>query len=544
MKKLGLILIVLCSFQGLYSQQLSVDSLQKRIETLESALQKEHYTYIPIQDFDQKLRNSVKDEIQTWVDSRRMAILTLWGILSFLLGFLLKYFFTENYRKKMEARINEETREVKERSRLFIKEITDKLSDHVNEINQKYTILTESFSHKENNIDNRIGEVRALVINMKELQDAYVTDTNKYIENKINSTLSFIWDDIVDDNIRKAKERNYVGDDLIDSLNKLLENDEIQVSDNKKIELIDCIIRCYYYKKEIKGSFGDKMISIVEKYEKSLNLKPETFANIAINACNYYEFYGTSKFREATELYCNKSINMLPDYGIAYTVLLELFMIDFKKSKNKKESEQSIENIRNTFISIGNNKSDILPLEILERAKADHLTYLKQYIDDLFVSYAADFNIIRERALQYLVKNYESTLKKEKDKLLLKYILDYGINTNNVIIDGKWELKEYSKAGIREEVTIETIEIKDFEFKVQKETSIDNGLIYFLTATDPLEVNLYFLNQFRTVKGIYKLQDDRLFLCLDLNGGRPNTFTSTSENGFVCKTYKRAVDIL
>lgn len=541
MKKLLFLTVVLSLVQVSFSQKLSVDSLQKRIETLEEALVKENYVYVPKREYEEKLRVSVKDEIQQWVNSWRLTIITLWGVLSFLLGFLLKYFFTENYRKKIELRIHEETKELKERNNAFIKEITERFSDYSNATNKKYNTLSESFMDKEANLISRVAEVLSIVSSLRDKQDRYEADTKMHIENKINSTMGFVWDDIIDDNIRKAIERNYLGDDLIGSLTKLLESEDIKPSKDKKIELIDCIIKCFYYKKEIEGKLADEMIGVVEKYEKTLGLKAETFANIALKSCNYYEYYGTSKFKEATQLYCNKSINMLPDYGVPYTVLLELYMIDRKNSKNDTELAKAEENIQHIFKNINNNKSNILLLEIINRVKVDEKTYLKPYLDDLLTRYAHNFNDIHERAVEYLLKSYDITIKDEKYKAILTYILEYGLNTNSTIVDGTWLLEEFILSGIADPILKhkERITIKDFDFKKESEGVVENGIIYFLTATDPLALNLYFLTPFKSVKAIYKLAGDKLIMCLGPNGELPTDFLTSSENRYEYKVYSK-----
>ena len=543
MKKMFLIFIISFSSLAIKSQDLSADSLQKRIETLEETLNKEYFVQVPKKDFEKTLETTVKDEIDNWVNSRRIAIITLWGILSFLLGFLLKYYFTENYRKQIDQKINEETRSLNERTSNFIKEMSQKFNDYVDSANTKFSNLSDDISHKGTIIDKHVLKIEEIITEIQNKQNGYFSTTREHIENKINSTLGFIWDDIVDDNIRKAKDRNYMGDDLIKTLNKLLETEEIKLSESKQIDLIDCLIRCYYNKQGTEGKFGDIMISVVEKYDKTLKLKPETFATIAIKACNYYEYYGTQKFREATQLYCNNSINMLPDYGIPYTVLLELFMIDYKSSNNDDEKRKAVANINDTFKNINKNKSNLLPIEIIERIKEDEQSYLKEYLQELMITYPLELNDIRERALQSLLLNYELTLKSEKDKKVLEYILDYGLTSNQVIIDGSWELIESVESGITVPVNNvkEMLSIKDYVFNIISGMISKTGILYFLTGTDPLSINFYFSNPTKIEKGIYKLENENLIICYSINGNKPADFSSTIDSKNSYKVYKRPV---
>lgn len=544
MKKL-LFLTFVIFFTGLdvFSQQSTIDSLQKRIETLEETLNKEYFVQVPKKDFQKTLETTVKDEIDSWVNNRRIALITLYGILSFILGFLLKYYFTENYRKQIDEKVSDETRTLNDKTSIFIKEMSERFNDYIESSNNKLSNLSYDISNKGAILDNRVEAIEKKVNDIQKEQNDYFSKTHALIENKINSTLSFIWDDIVDDNIRKAKERNYIGDDLIDSLNKLLESEDIKLSDRKKIDLVDALIRCYYYKKDIEAKSGDVMINVIEKYEKTLDLKPEIFANVAIKACNYYEYYGTPKFRDAVQVYCHKSINMLPDYGIPYTVLLELYMIDSKNSKNKEEKSLAEKNIFQTFKSIENNKSTILPIEIMERIKVDGPSYLKEYIGTMLNGYTAELNQIRERALHSLIKNYDLTMKGERDKAVLEYILTYGLNTNAVIIDGTWALAESVEAGkkVPKADLHETLVIKEAVFTLNPEEAPVNGIVYFLTGTDPLAMNLYYLAPFNAQKGIYKLEKDKLVFCFGKDDMRPGEFKSTEANGFGYRVYRRVL---
>jgi hypothetical protein len=244
-----LFIVILFFVPTIKSQNVSVDSLQKRIETLEQSLNKEYYVQVPKKDFEKTVVTSVKDEIDNWVNSRRIAIITLWGIFSFLLGFLLKYYFTENYRKQIDQKVNEETLLLHDKTSNFMKEMYEKFNDFMGSSNNKLTNLSDDLSHKVTAFDNRVLKIEEIVMKIQNEQNNFFKSTQDLIENKINSTLGFIWDDIVDDNIRKAKERDFIGDDLIVTLNKLLETEEIRPSESKKIELIHCLITCYYFKK-------------------------------------------------------------------------------------------------------------------------------------------------------------------------------------------------------------------------------------------------------------------------------------------------------
>src|SRR4051794_15454392 len=65
MKKIILIIFALLNFTYTFCQQ-NIDSLTRKIDSLERRLDESHYTRVPNQDFDTVLNTKVKDAVYDW----------------------------------------------------------------------------------------------------------------------------------------------------------------------------------------------------------------------------------------------------------------------------------------------------------------------------------------------------------------------------------------------------------------------------------------------------------------------------------------------
>ena len=79
--------------------------LKARIDSLESRLDDKFYTRVPNKDFDQQLNDSVDKKVSNYISGRLALISTIVGLMSFLLGYLAKYFFSESTRKQIDESV-------------------------------------------------------------------------------------------------------------------------------------------------------------------------------------------------------------------------------------------------------------------------------------------------------------------------------------------------------------------------------------------------------------------------------------------------------
>src|SRR5664279_6542886 len=99
MKKLLLsLVIILPVFLSAQQNELVIQEnlrLKSRIDSLERKMDEKYYTRIPNKDLDDKLSDLVNDKVGNYIGGKIALVSTIIGIMSFLLGFLAKFFFSE-----------------------------------------------------------------------------------------------------------------------------------------------------------------------------------------------------------------------------------------------------------------------------------------------------------------------------------------------------------------------------------------------------------------------------------------------------------------
>ena len=335
---------------NVHAQQSTNDSLRAKIDTLEKKLQENNYTRIPNKDFDNILAIKVNERVSDEIQGIIKWITLIEGVIILILGFLAKYYFNDIIRKEL-AKASEE--------------LESKLAN-------------ASLKLEEN--------------------------IKTSIDKQLNDTVGVIWEDGASNLIRKAKDAGYKDETIINNLSHYLETENLKLNDEVKLDLIAALVKCYFFSK--KKDKLERLIQIINKYEnEKLKLRPETYADAAIVFCDNYEYYGTNNYLNATIDYCDKSINVLVDYGIPYAVKFETFMINYKKAYDKTESAVALENISKLFKAISNNKSDILCVETLTRFLVDKKSYMKEYIEELEKQFDTPLKEMKQRAFNDLSKN-------------------------------------------------------------------------------------------------------------------------------------------
>ncbi|HYJ62640.1 MAG TPA: hypothetical protein VEV62_02770 [Parafilimonas sp.] len=341
--------IVSCTI-NVHAQQSNNDSLRAKIDTLEKKLEENNYTRIPNKDFDNILAIKVNERVSDEIQGIIKWITLIEGVIILILGFLAKYYFNDIIRKELATA--SETLENK--------------------------LATASLKLEEN--------------------------IKTSIDKKLNDTVGVIWEDGASNLIRKAKDAGYKDETIINNLSHYLETENLKLDDEVKLDLIAALVKCYFFSK--KKDKLERLIQIINKYEnEKLKLRPETYADAAIVFCDNYEYYGTTNYYNATIDYCDKSINVLVDYGIPYAVKFETFMINYKKAYDKTESAAALENINKLFKAVSNNQSDILCVETLTRFLVDKKFYMKEYVEELEKQFAVPLKEMKQRAFNNLSKN-------------------------------------------------------------------------------------------------------------------------------------------
>jgi hypothetical protein len=467
-----------------------IDALQKKIDTLDQRTDEKNYVRIPRNDFDNIIDNKVNAEVRSVMHEWQWLI----GAVLTVLSFLAVFFFKSQLKSEVATNVN-----------AIEKRLADKIDSHEKEIG--------------NNIDAHLDE-----------------------------SLSVFWDDLANYNIQQAEARGYKGADLKESLEKLLNTKTITLKDDMKVKVIDALGYYYFYSDDKDKT--QKMISLVKKYEDDLHLATQTYANLAIAFTNNYNLYGIMEDRVNALEYCDKSIRRVPDYGTSYALKLEINAMYYVKG-TADEKEEAKKCIYQTFHEISINKSADMPLWIIERLKedegrvaADH----DNHVASLKKLFTSELNELRQRAMSYLMNNYNSVLNSEDKRYvnLLNYLLLSGMQ-DSPSIDGKWTAVNILSQGNDVPLQEGSMQLQfskaNYSF-VAGETE-ETGIAYFIPPEvgKPLAINFYALlnNTVSAAKNVlYKIDQGSLLVCYgSANNIRPAELTSTAENRNTLITYKK-----
>ncbi|HEY9049493.1 MAG TPA: hypothetical protein VIN08_26525 [Ohtaekwangia sp.] len=359
-----------------------VDPLAKRVDTLEHWVAEKNYTRIPIADFekiiDTKISDQVYNSIYKW-------IAFLGGLIGLVGVFIGAYFKTQIKTDVEEA----------------IKKVGAEQSNKIAEQDKKIEALLKTQQ------------------NYEEQHRLFKSEASTAIEEKINSLMGFLWNNVADALTKKAAEEQYQKTDVINDIEEFIARKNVSLSNERIVALIDTLMRCYYHVSEdffqrYRIDRYRKMIELLNKYEKDFELYPQTYANAAIALSNKYELYGVKSDRDACLDACEKSISRLQDYGLAYAIKMEIFLIDYVKAYDDQEKQNAIDAIRRTFKSISNNNSSIIRDELLERFEVDDkVSWLHPYTLNLEKLFSQEMDETRKVAIANNLNKYEQYGKKK-----------------------------------------------------------------------------------------------------------------------------------
>jgi hypothetical protein len=228
---------------------------------------------------------------------------------------------------------------------------------------------------------------------LKEENEAKIRSiSNHYFSSVIDSLLDFKIETI-------TKKNNKVEETVVNDLKSYLTDESITIAESKKVFLIDTIMRCYYYSNFTQRI--EKMIDLITEYETKFTLFPSTYINAAIAFCDMYDRYGTKDFLNPGIENCNKSIRILPDYGLAFAQKLELYVMAISKAFDNAERKQYEDELQKAFKDIENNTSTYLCYELANRLESDKNSFLKPYLESLYSEYPDEIAKIKTRASDY-----------------------------------------------------------------------------------------------------------------------------------------------
>jgi len=237
-------------------------------------------------------------------------------------------------------------------------------------------------SYLQNIVERNVNQLR------KENEETITRISFKYFSSAIDSLLDFKMEII-------TKKKHKVEEAVVDDLQSYLNEESTVITKQKKADIIDTIMTCYY-----KNDYTDKikkMIDLIKKYEEKLTLAPTTYANAAIAFLDRYEMYGTKDYLTSAISNCDKSITALPDYGLAFAVKIELYLMAISKAFDDTEKKHFENELLKVFKDIDNNSSTYLCKEIIDRFEIDRNSFIKPYLDQLYAQYPEKMGQIEKR---------------------------------------------------------------------------------------------------------------------------------------------------
>ncbi|HVM87072.1 MAG TPA: hypothetical protein VMT76_02715 [Puia sp.] len=222
-------------------------------------------------------------------------------------------------------------------------------------------------------------------------------DNDKTIEDITGKSISSVVYSLIDFRRDLIQKKDYKVDEAsIDELKSYLTDERIKLDTRQKIDIIDDIMNCYYENPGLDDR-NRKMIDLISCYDKEFTLRPETYANAAIAFLDSYRTFGVIDFLNSALQNCDKSINALPDYGLAFAIKIEAYLIAISNSFDETEKKKFEVGLLRVFKDIDNNKSNYLCKELTDRLKIDQKN-LKPYLEKLYTDYADEIKRIEDRA--------------------------------------------------------------------------------------------------------------------------------------------------
>jgi len=243
-------------------------------------------------------------------------------------------------------------------------------------------------SYLQTTIEGKVNQLKA------ENEETIRSISNQYFSSVIGSLLDFKIETI-------SKSNHRVDEAVVDDLKNYLYDESITISEHKKVALIDTIMRCYYYSKFPQRI--EKMIGLIKEFETRFQLLSTTYANAAIAFNDMYDRYGAKQYLNDAIENCNKSIKILPDYGLAFALKLELNMMAITKAFDEEERKAYEQELQRVFKDIDNNTSTYLCKELIKRFEVDKATFMKPYLTRLYEDYPQELARIEARAKQAAV---------------------------------------------------------------------------------------------------------------------------------------------
>lgn len=139
------------------------------------------------------------------------------------------------------------------------------------------------------------------------------------------------------------------------------------------------------------------------QYEKDFDFKPETWANIAIGDMFLYEESYALNYKARALAAYEKSLERLPNYGVAYAVRLIIHMIDYVRQSQESVKKMELSEAQQLLQIVNGGSRQITAYEAfnyLQRLENDYA--IGKFINMLFINFPEEMKTMSDRHQQWL----------------------------------------------------------------------------------------------------------------------------------------------
>lgn len=378
MKKI-LYLLPFTLLQSLICQKVQSQEISKTDTTvvlttkeLKELIGKEYYTRIPISDFDSNLDYKISNEIRGRFSSAIALIGSILGLGGLIFGSFLakgqKDRFTNLSLQLKQEILTETKNEIKSSTQSEVKlAYYETIKKDLDNLRVEITSKTQRVDDLYNSTFGQLDEFRRVSIEQQ------LTD----IKNKVNQRI----------------ELNESYNTLISLLSKAEEIKNPRIISNVLNELS---YAAFYLKKD------SEMERIMSAYleRKDIDIRETALVNTAFITMNAYRTTGDETEKEKTIKYLNRALKGVNDYGEAFGLKLELFMIEYEKEVKENE-KQLIKNEINILIQ-QILKSNIASFETIQRFERVQKSAAKsEYIELIYKMFPMEMEQMKAIAEAY-----------------------------------------------------------------------------------------------------------------------------------------------
>lgn len=288
-----LLTLAICTSASSQSITIPKDSLDKIIQgTLNKMLDDKLYTRIPNTQFD----DIMIEKISSTIDNKFQKLYWYVGVIGAILGSLLFYSGNRFLKDSVKNKFTEESTSIQDSiQKTLMTEINTDVQKIKKEMEEKLKEITAKLENSTSQIEDAKKEI--LYIRIEKIKNEL--DTGKVTE------------------------------ETFKSLMKSLKESENMINNALTAEILLSLSRAsYLLQKET------EMEKIVQTYMHNENIKIDSSIFLNLASGFFYNYYATQDVNEKAKclFYLNESLKILPTYGEAYALKLEILMLEYSRT--------------------------------------------------------------------------------------------------------------------------------------------------------------------------------------------------------------------